>query len=132
MLERPGEGGKEDSPHLPERPEGCFAQMGTVLPGLTCGAGGSRAMQIAIGANHSGHQVRAMLINVLRQAGHEVFDMGVHDSRPVDYPDVAAAVAKKVVLGEAERGILIGGTGLGCALPRISSPGSARFLATTT
>jgi ribose 5-phosphate isomerase B len=73
-------------------------------------------MLIAIGANHHGYQVREMLIELLRQSGHEVLDLGVRDDRPVDYPDVAATVARKVARKEADRGILISGTGLGMCI----------------
>ena len=74
-------------------------------------------MRIAIGANHSGSRVRAMLIELLKRAGHEVFDLGVADgSRPIDYPDIAIAVSEKVSNQEVDRGILIGGTGLGMCI----------------
>ena len=70
-------------------------------------------MLIAIGENHHGYQVREMLIEAIGQAGHEVIDLGVCDDRPVDYPDIAAAVARKVGRKEVDRGILISGSGLG-------------------
>jgi len=89
-------------------------------------------MLIAIGANHHGYEVREMLIELLRQSGHEVIDLGVRDDRPVDYPDIAAAVAWKVGRREADRGILISGTGLGCASPPTRSLAFAPFFATTT
>ena len=73
-------------------------------------------MRIAVGANHSGHLVRAALIEYLGQLGHEVVDVGVADDRPVDYPDIAVKVAMQVARGEVERGILIGGTGLGMCI----------------
>jgi len=73
-------------------------------------------MIIAIGANHHGYEVREMLIELLRQCGHEVLDFGVGDDRPVDYPDVAATVARKVGRKEADRGILISGSGLGMCI----------------
>jgi ribose 5-phosphate isomerase B len=73
-------------------------------------------MRIAIGANHSGYLVRAMLIDMIRGLRHEVVDLGVTDSRPVDYPEVAARVARLVGSGHVDRGILIGGTGLGMCI----------------
>ena len=57
-----------------------------------------------------------MLIELLRQSGHEVIDLGVCNDRPVDYPDIAAAVACKVARKEVDRGILISGTGLGMCI----------------
>src|SRR5208282_5897774 len=68
------------------------------------------------GANHSGYLVRAMLIDMIGRAHHEVVDMGVTDSRPVDYPEIAASVAELVGSGQVDRGILIGGTGLGMCI----------------
>ncbi len=73
-------------------------------------------MRVAVGANHSGYLVRAMLIEMIGQLQHEVVDLGVTDSRPVDYPEIAAAVAELVGSGQADRGILIGGTGLGMCI----------------
>lgn len=73
-------------------------------------------MHIAVGANHSGYLVRGMLIDLLRQNGHDVLDLGVTDSRPIDYPEIAATVAEQVGCGDVERGILIGGTGLGMCI----------------
>ena len=73
-------------------------------------------MRVAIGANHSGYLVRATLIEMIGQSQHEVVDLGVRDSRPVDYPDIAASVADLVGSGQVERGILIGGTGLGMCI----------------
>lgn len=80
-------------------------------------------MLIAIGANHHGYQVREMLIESLRQLGHEVIDLGVCDDRPVDYPDIAASVARKVGRKEADRGILISGSGLGVCIAANKFPG---------
>jgi ribose 5-phosphate isomerase B len=73
-------------------------------------------MRIAIGASHHGCRVRARLIAHLQRLGHEVQDFGVRDNKPVDYPDIAEKVAMKVVRGEADRGILIGGTAIGMSI----------------
>ncbi len=73
-------------------------------------------MRIVIGATHSGYHVKSILVELLRQLGHEVTDVGVCDGRPVDYPDVAAEVAGKISRGEAERGILLGGAGIGLTI----------------
>jgi ribose 5-phosphate isomerase B len=80
-------------------------------------------MRVVVGANHSGHLVRASLVDFLARLGHEVVDVGVADSRPVDYPDIAVKVAELVGRGEAERGILIGGTGLGMCIAANKVPG---------
>ncbi len=73
-------------------------------------------MRVAIGANHSGYLVRAMLIEMIGGLGHEVVDRGVSNSHPVDYPEIAAGVADLVATGQVDRGILVGGTGLGMCI----------------
>ena len=73
-------------------------------------------MRIVIGASHSGYLVKSTLVALLEQLEHEVVDVGVCDSRPIDYPDIAADVAGKVSRAEAERGILLGGTGIGMTI----------------
>ena len=73
-------------------------------------------MRVAVGANHSGYLVRAMLIEMIGQLQHDVVDLGVFDSRPMDYPDIAVRVAELVGSGQVDRGILIGGTGLGMCI----------------
>ncbi len=80
-------------------------------------------MLIAIGANHHGYRVREMLIELLRQLGHNVVDLGAYDASPVDYPNVAATVAGKVGCKEADRGILISGSGLGMCIAANKFPG---------
>lgn len=72
-------------------------------------------MRIAIGCDHTGVDLkRALLDSVLRE--HDVVDMGTNSKESVDYPDIAKLVAHAVVRGEAERGILICGTGIGMAM----------------
>ena len=71
-------------------------------------------MRIAIGSDHRGVQVKAKLAQLLGQLGHEVLDEGTQDGeQAVDYPDFASAVSRKVSRGEAERGMLVCGTGIG-------------------
>lgn len=73
-------------------------------------------MRVALGCDHRGFEAKAKLIQLLERLGHEVLDEGTHDSQSVDYPDFAAAVSRKVAAGDAERGILICGTGIGMAI----------------
>jgi len=80
-------------------------------------------MRIAVGSDHRGVQLRAKLIELLRRLGAEVIDLGTHDRDEVDYPDVAAVVARKVGAQEVDRGILIGGTGLGMCIAANKVPG---------
>lgn len=70
-------------------------------------------MRIAIGSDHRGFQMKSKLVEVLRQLGHDVRDLGTHSPESCDYPDIASQVAGDVSRQEAERGILICGTGIG-------------------
>lgn len=71
-------------------------------------------MRIAIGADHGGFPLNEIIIKELKQAGHEVLDFGTHDgAQPDDYPDYARLVGESLQRGEAERGILICGSGVG-------------------
>lgn len=73
-------------------------------------------MVISIGSDHRGFDVKSKLIQLLAQLGHVVVDEGTHSGDSVDYPDFARQVSKKVSCGDAERGILICGTGIGMAI----------------
>lgn len=74
-------------------------------------------MRIAIGADHAGFPLNESVIRELARLGHEVIDFGTHDgAQPDDYPDYARQVAESVQRGEAERGILICGSGVGAAV----------------
>jgi ribose 5-phosphate isomerase B len=80
-------------------------------------------MRIAVGSDHRGYLVRAKVLELLAQLGHEVVDMGSHTPDPVDYPDVALSVARKVADHEVDRGILVCGTGLGMCIAANKIPG---------
>ena len=73
-------------------------------------------MHIAVGCDHRGFSVRAKLVELLQRLGHEVDDVGVFSGEAVDYPDIAADVARRVSGGEVERGILVCGTGIGMCM----------------
>ena len=70
-------------------------------------------MRIAIGSDHAGFRLKEHLIQVLKEDGHEVDDLGTHSEEPVDYPLICAAVGRAVAAGAAERGIVLGGSGQG-------------------
>jgi ribose 5-phosphate isomerase B len=80
-------------------------------------------MRIAIGTDHRGFSLRAKLVDLLHQLGHEVVDIGTFTPDAIDYPDIAAQVADKVSRGEVERGILVCGTGLGMCIAANKFPG---------
>jgi ribose 5-phosphate isomerase B len=73
-------------------------------------------MRIVIGSDHAGFGLKPAIIAYLKELGHEVDDVGSYDEKPVDFPDISAAVCRKVVAGEAERGILVCGTGVGASI----------------
>ena len=73
-------------------------------------------MTIAIGADHAGFALKQQLAEGLRQAGHSVIDDGTHGTESTDYPDYAAAVARSVADGTANRGILVCSTGVGMSI----------------
>jgi len=73
-------------------------------------------MRIALAADHAGYDLKQHLAAALRARGHEVTDFGTHDRESTDYPDWAARVARAVATGEAERGVLVCGTGTGMAM----------------
>jgi ribose 5-phosphate isomerase B len=70
-------------------------------------------MKIAIGGDHAGVILKADVARLLLELGHEVRDLGTNSPQPVDYPDYCIAVAETVARGEAERGLIFGGTGNG-------------------
>src|SRR5215468_7774579 len=71
------------------------------------------SMRIAIGADHAGFALKQRLLPTLARLGHAVDDRGTHDEEPIDYPPICADVARLVVGGSADRGIVIGGSGQG-------------------
>jgi len=73
-------------------------------------------MRIAIGADHSGYELKQQIAEAPIVQGHQVLDLGIHELESVDYPDIAALVARAVAAGEAERGIIICGTGIGVSI----------------
>jgi ribose 5-phosphate isomerase B len=76
-----------------------------------------RSVRVAIAADHAGFELKNALGNQIRQLGHEVTDLGAYEYQADDdYPDYAEAAAKAVVKGEAERAVLICGSGVGASV----------------
>jgi len=71
------------------------------------------AMRIALGSDHAGFELKAHLLGFLGSAGHETLDLGTNSTESVDYPAFCAAFGRAVVAGEADWGIVIGGSGQG-------------------
>jgi len=74
-------------------------------------------MKIAVAGDHAGVPLNEQVIAELRRLGHDVTDLGTHDpTQPDDYPDYAAALAREVIEGRCERGVLICGSGVGASV----------------
>ena len=73
-------------------------------------------MKIVVGSDHAGFPLKQEMAGLLRDAGHEVVDVGAFSTEPVDYPDSAEAVGRAVVDGRAERGVLVCGSGVGASV----------------
>jgi ribose 5-phosphate isomerase B len=80
-------------------------------------------MQIAIGSDHAGFELKEDLRKFLKERAVGVLDLGAPDETPVDYPEIGRAVAEKVSTGEIPRGILICGTGIGMSMVANRFPG---------
>ena len=73
-------------------------------------------MKVAVAADHGGWPLKDVVIAAVRGAGHEVLDLGTNSAAPVDYPDYSAAAGRAVLRGDAERAIIICGSGVGAAV----------------
>ena len=80
-------------------------------------------MRIAVGADHAGFEMKRDLAAYLAKNGHEIMDLGAFTTAPVDYPDIAEAVAQAVRNGQADRGIIVCGSGAGAAIAACKFPG---------
>jgi ribose 5-phosphate isomerase B len=78
---------------------------------------------VALGADHGGYGLKEDLKAFLGELGYRVVDCGTHSTEPVDYPDLAYAVARLVSSGEAWRGIVVDGAGIGSAIAANKVPG---------
>jgi len=73
-------------------------------------------MKVAIGCDHGGFPLKQAVINKIKELGFELLDFGTNSSDSVDYPDYAEKVANAILSGQAERGILICGSGVGVCI----------------
>lgn len=85
-------------------------------------------MRLAIGSDHAGYDLKESLKSHLQAEGHEVEDLGCHSSDRVDYPLFAQKVALAVVGGQAERGVLVCGSGIGVSIAANRIPGARAAL----
>jgi ribose 5-phosphate isomerase B len=80
-------------------------------------------MRVVIGTDHAGFPLKAEVIDVVRALGHDVIDVGTDGIAAVDYPDFALKVAERVASGQAERGIMLCGSGVGASIAACKVPG---------
>src|SRR5215207_446746 len=73
-------------------------------------------MKVAVGFDHAGYPLKKTVLDAVREAGHEPIDLGTDSAEPVDFPDYSEKVGRAVQTGEAERGILVCGSGIGACI----------------
>ena len=73
-------------------------------------------MIIAVACDHGGFPLKARVLEVVREAGQEILDLGTFSTDPVDYPDYAQAIGEAIQQGRAERGVLLCGSGVGACV----------------
>jgi len=73
-------------------------------------------MKIAIACDHAGFPLKDVVVDAVRRSGHEVIDLGTFSAEPVDYPDYAEKLGRSIQTKEADRGILLCGSGVGAAV----------------
>ncbi len=73
-------------------------------------------LRIAIGSDHGGYEYKEQIVSHLKEKGYECVDVGTYSTDSCDYPVIARAVTTKITTGEADRGILICGTGIGMSI----------------
>ena len=80
-------------------------------------------MRVVLGSDHAGFEMKELILARVQELGHEVLDIGTHDSLPADYPDYAEALGMAVVSHRADRGIMICGSGVGASIAVNKIPG---------
>ena len=83
----------------------------------------TRSLQLALGADHGGFELKEQLKTYLREKGYAVRDLGTNSKEPVDYPKIAQEVARMVASGAVRFGIMIDGAGIGSAMTANKIPG---------
>ena len=73
-------------------------------------------MKVAVGFDHAGFPLKKTVLDAVRDAGHEPIDLGTNSADPVDFPDYSVKVGRALQSGEAERGILVCGSGVGACI----------------
>ena len=73
-------------------------------------------MHLVVGSDHAGWSLKSDLIAHIKSLGHEVTDVGSYDDKPVDFPDIARKVCTAINAKEADRGLMVCGTGVGASI----------------
>ena len=73
-------------------------------------------MKVAVACDHAGFPLKEVVLEAIRASGHEPLDLGTDSSEPVDYPDFSEKLGKAIQTGEAERGVLMCGSGVGACI----------------
>lgn len=106
---------------LVEQPAGISPVAPALTPTLSLHRNGQQ--KVALGADHGGFPLKERLKGVVEAAGYAVLDCGTHSADSVDYPDYAYAVARLVANGQAWRGIIVDGAGIGSCMAANKVPG---------
>lgn len=73
-------------------------------------------MRVAVAADHAGFPLKDLVLKIVAELGHEGLDLGTHTTESVDYPDYAEKVGRAIQKGDADRGIILCGSGVGAAI----------------
>src|SRR5205085_4187605 len=105
------------SPGRPTRRRPTSSATSSTAWSTSCGRSPPRkardGVRVVIGTDHAGFELKEHVIDSLKTLGHDVDDLGTHSTEPVDYPPICAEVAQRVAKGDADRGIVLGGSGQG-------------------
>lgn len=74
-------------------------------------------MRIAVACDHAGFPLKDEVIDAIKQTGNDVLDLGTYNQEPVDYPDYAEKAGRAILQGQADRAIILCGSGVGATIP---------------
>ncbi len=80
-------------------------------------------MKIAVACDHAGFPLKSDVLDTIRRCGHEPIDLGTNNTDPVDYPDYAEMIGRAIRSGQAIRGVLLCGSGIGASIAANKIPG---------
>jgi RpiB/LacA/LacB family sugar-phosphate isomerase len=80
-------------------------------------------MRVVLGSDHAGFEMKKNIVAYVERLGHQVLDVGTYDASPSDYPDNAEALAMAIINNQADRGIMICGSGVGASIAANKVPG---------